>query len=54
MNIEELQNAINILYNPQANSVEVSQQAQEFCNSFTRNYAANLADFFTLFVQTDN
>lgn len=50
MNIEDLQNAINILYNPQSTTLELKQQALDYCNNFARTNAASLSDFFTFFV----
>ena len=47
MNIENLQSAIDALYNPQGVSALVRQQAQHYCNQFALANSAHLADFFS-------
>ncbi|CDW81505.1 exportin-t [Stylonychia lemnae] len=47
-------NAINILYNPSKVSQDIKQQAQEYCNGFIKQYAANVVDFFNFFIETED
>ncbi len=54
MNIESLQSAIDVLFNPSGVLPQVKEQAQEYCNQFALSNSAYLSDFFAQFVSSEN